>query len=85
MTDAQTLKAMRVSTLVFSLLVLAYAMATRGTKIYDMVSGAYQVTLVGAFVPLVFGLYWKRATTQGRCERGARPRDMAFLFSPRLG
>lgn len=65
MTDAQTLKAMRVSTLVFSLLVLAYAMATRGTKIYDMVSGAYQVTLVGAFVPLAFGLYWKRATTQG--------------------
>jgi Na+/proline symporter len=30
-----------------------------------MVSGAYQVTLVGAFIPLVFGLYWKRATTQG--------------------
>lgn len=28
-------------------------------------SGAYQVPLVGAFVPLVFGLYWKRATTQG--------------------
>jgi Na+/proline symporter len=23
------------------------------------------VTLVGAFVPLVFGLYWRRATTQG--------------------
>ena len=65
MSDAQTLRAMRVSTLVFSLLVLGYAMATRGTKIYDMVSGAYQVTLVGAFVPLVFGLYWKRATTQG--------------------
>ena len=30
-----------------------------------MVSGAYQVTLVGAFVPLAFGLYWKKATTQG--------------------
>jgi SSS family solute:Na+ symporter len=30
-----------------------------------MVSGAYQVTLVGAFIPLTFGLYWKRATTQG--------------------
>jgi Na+/proline symporter len=30
-----------------------------------MVSGAYQVTLVGAFIPLVFGLYWQRATTQG--------------------
>jgi Na+/proline symporter len=37
----------------------------QGTSIYEMVSGAYQVTLVGAFIPLVFGLYWKRATTQG--------------------
>ena len=43
----------------------AYAIALQGTPIYDMVSGAYQVTLVGAFVPLVAGLYWKRATTQG--------------------
>lgn len=65
MNDRQTLKAMRVAVLVFSVMVLGYAMASRGTKIYDMVSGAYQVTLVGAFVPLVFGLYWKRATTQG--------------------
>ncbi len=30
-----------------------------------MVSGAYQVTLVGAFIPLLFGLYWSKATTQG--------------------
>ncbi len=37
----------------------------QGTPIYDLVSSAYQVTLVGAFVPLVFGLYWSRATTQG--------------------
>ena len=37
----------------------------KGTSIYDLVSAAYQVTLVGAFVPLVMGLYWKRATTQG--------------------
>ena len=65
MSDQQTLKAMRIAVLVFSVMVLGYAMASRGTKIYDMVSGAYQVTLVGAFVPLVFGLYWKRATTQG--------------------
>lgn len=65
MSDQQTLKAMRIAVLVFSMLVLGYAMASRGTKIYDMVSGAYQVTLVGAFIPLVFGLYWKRATTQG--------------------
>jgi solute:Na+ symporter, SSS family len=65
MSDAQGLKAMRVTVLVFSGLVLAYAIAMQGTSIYEMVSGAYQVTLVGAFIPLVFGLYWPRATTQG--------------------
>jgi SSS family solute:Na+ symporter len=64
-TDQQELKAMRVTVLVFSAFVLAYAMAMQGTSIYEMVSGAYQVTLVGAFVPLAFGLYWKKATTQG--------------------
>ena len=56
---------MRVTVLVFSGFVLAYAIAMQGTSIYEMVSGAYQVTLVGAFVPLAFGLYWKKATTQG--------------------
>jgi Na+/proline symporter len=30
-----------------------------------MVENAYKVTLVGAFVPLTFGLYWKRATDLG--------------------
>jgi Na+/proline symporter len=30
-----------------------------------MVENAYKVTLVGAFVPLVCGLYWKRATNLG--------------------
>jgi SSS family solute:Na+ symporter len=63
--DKQELRAMRVTVLVFSGLVLAYAIAMQGTSIYEMVSGAYQVTLVGAFVPLAFGLYWKKATTQG--------------------
>ena len=63
--DRQELWTMRVSVLVFSVCVCAYAISTQGTPIYDMVSGAYQVTLVGAFVPLVAGLYWPRATTQG--------------------
>ena len=63
--DQQELRAMRVTVLVFSALVLCYAIAMQGTSIYEMVSGAYQVTLVGAFVPLLFGLYWSRATTQG--------------------
>lgn len=65
MSDALTLKAMRVSVLVFTGCVLTYAITMQGTSIYEMVSGAYQVPLVGAFVPLVFGLYWQRATTQG--------------------
>ena len=63
--DRQELKTMRVTVLVFSTLVLLYAVSMQGTSIYEMVSGAYQVTLVGAFVPLVAGLYWPRATTQG--------------------
>jgi len=63
--DQQELKTMRITVLVFSTLVLLYAIRMQGTSIYEMVSGAYQVTLVGAFVPLVFGLYWKKASTQG--------------------
>jgi SSS family transporter len=63
--DRQELRTMRISVLVFSVCVCVYAIASLGTPIYDMVSGAYQVTLVGAFVPLVAGLYWRRATTQG--------------------
>ncbi|WP_374669763.1 sodium:solute symporter family protein [Ramlibacter sp.] len=65
MSDQATLKAMRISVLVFTGIVLAYAIIMQGTTIYDLVSGAYQVPLVGAFVPLVLGLYWSRATTQG--------------------
>ena len=63
--DQNELLAMRVTVLVFSLLVLSYSIAMQGTPIYELVSGAYQIPLVGAFTPLVFGLYWKRATTQG--------------------
>ncbi len=63
--DQKELKTMRITVLVFSALVLTYAIAMQGTSIYEMVSGAYQVTLVGAFVPLVFGLYWRQASTQG--------------------
>ena len=65
MTDAHTLRAMRISVLVFTICVLTYAITMEGSSIYELVSGAYQVPLVGAFVPLLFGVYWKRATTQG--------------------
>jgi solute:Na+ symporter, SSS family len=65
MSDKATLRAMRLSVLVLAVVVLSYAIIMQGTSIYELVSGAYQVPLVGAFVPLVFGLYWQRATTQG--------------------
>ena len=65
MSDKHELKLMRATVLVFSGLVLGYAISMQGTPIYEMVSGAYQVPLVGAFVPLVAGLYWKKASTQG--------------------
>ena len=65
MSDQQTLKAMRISVLVFTVCVLVYSITMEGSSIYELVAGAYQVPLVGAFVPLAFGVYWKRATTQG--------------------
>jgi len=63
--DRVELRTMRITVLIFSACVCAYAITLQGKPIYEMVSGAYQVTLVGAIVPLTAGLYWKRATTQG--------------------
>lgn len=63
--DKHMLTAMRISIFVFASLVLTFAIVSHGTPIYQMVSAAYQVTLAGAFVPLTFGVYWKKATTQG--------------------
>ena len=86
MSDAATLKAMRISVVVFTAIVLAYAITMQGTSIYEMVSGAYQVPLVGAFVPLVFGLYWARATTQGAVSAVVLGMGVWLLFvaSPAL-
>lgn len=39
--------------------------ANTKSTMYDMVQNAYNVTLVIAFVPLLCGIYWPRATTQG--------------------
>jgi SSS family solute:Na+ symporter len=84
MNDKQQLFAMRVTIVVFATLVLTYAVAMKGTSIYDMVSSAYQVTLVGAFVPLVMGLYWKRATTQGAIVSIAAGLVVWIAFFPQL-
>jgi len=64
LTDRKLLRAMRLVTLGFTVLVTIYAMYSKAS-IFSMVESAYQVTLVMAFVPLVFGVYWKRSTNQG--------------------
>jgi SSS family solute:Na+ symporter len=84
MTDRQQLLAMRVTIVVFAALVLVYAIAMQGTSIYELVSSAYQVTLVGAFIPLVMGLYWKRATTQGAVLSIGAGIAVWLLFFPQI-
>ena len=84
MGDRQQLRAMRWSIVAFAGAVLAYAIAMKGTPIFDLVSSAYQVTLVGAFVPLVFGLYWRRASTQGAIASVAAGIAVWVLFMPQV-
>ncbi len=62
--DRRMLFWMRAVTLCFTVLVTLYAINSKAS-IFKMVENAYQVTLVSAFVPLVCGLYWRRATRQG--------------------
>ena len=64
MSDRKLLKTMRIVTLSFTILVTLYAINSKAS-IFKMVENAYQITLVMAFVPLAFGVYWKRATNQG--------------------
>lgn len=64
MSDRKLLFAMRAVTLIFTILVTLYAVNSEAS-IFKMVENAYQVTLVTAFVPMVAGIYWRRATNQG--------------------
>ncbi|MEA5097424.1 MAG: sodium:solute symporter family protein [Burkholderiaceae bacterium] len=62
--DKQFLLMMRVVVLVFTAIVTLFALNS-GSSIFQMVENAYKVTLVAAFVPLTFGMYWKRANSRG--------------------
>ncbi len=64
MGDRRFLLMLRVILVFFTAGVLLFALNNTSTM-YEMVQNAYKVTLVGAFVPLVCGIYWRRATTQG--------------------
>jgi Na+/proline symporter len=67
LTDEQLLLLTRVVIFCFALLVAIYALWARelNTGLHAMVEAAYKVTLVVAFVPLVAGLFFEKATTQG--------------------
>lgn len=64
MTDHQFLWTMRATVAVFAIAVTVFSLNTNST-IYQLAVGAYKVTLVAALIPLVAGLYWRRATRQG--------------------
>jgi Na+/proline symporter len=64
LSDRKLLASVRVSLLVFASVATCIAVNSTSTM-YEMVQNAYKVTLVGAFVPLAFGVYWKRSSTQG--------------------
>jgi SSS family transporter len=64
MGDKQMLLTLRIILVTFCAGALLFAMNSKSTM-YEMVQNAYNVTLAGAFVPLVAGAYWKRANTQG--------------------
>ncbi len=62
-TDKQLLMTTRISVLVFS--TIATVMACMRSNIYELVGESSILSLVSLFVPLVMGLYWKRANTTG--------------------
>ena len=64
LTDHQLLKIMRVTVLCFTVIVTIFAINSE-LSIFKMVESAYKITLVSAFVPLVFGVYWSRANSLG--------------------
>jgi SSS family transporter len=64
MSDRQFLLTLRIILVTFTAAALLFAVNSKSTM-YEMVQNAYNVTLAGAFVPLLAGAYWKRATTQG--------------------
>lgn len=64
MGDKQFLLTLRIVLVTFTACALLFALNSKSTM-YEMVQNAYNVTLAGAFVPLLAGAYWRRATTQG--------------------
>ena len=58
--DQDLLRVMRITVLCFTVIVTAFAINSE-LSIFKMVESAYKITLVAAFVPLAFGVYWSKA------------------------
>jgi len=63
LTDANLLKIMRLS--LVGVAVVTGSMALSRNNIYELVGESSALSLVSLFVPLIAGLYWKRATATG--------------------
>jgi len=63
-TDAAFLRLMRITVLVLTIAVTAMAL-TSSMSIYQLVNESGKFVLVSSFVPMVAGLFWKRANTAG--------------------
>ena len=64
MDDRGRLRAMRLCMCGLAALTLGLALAS-SASLYEMVAGAYKITLAGAFAPLAGGIFWKGATERG--------------------
>lgn len=64
MSEKTFLTMIRVVLVLFTVAALVFALNSKSTM-YEMIQNAYKVTLVGAFVPLTAGMFWKRATSLG--------------------
>ena len=60
LSDKDLLRVMRITVLCFTVIVTVFAINSH-MSIFKMVESAYKITLVAAFVPLAFGVYWSRA------------------------
>ena len=64
MPEKQMLLMLRMVLVTFALCVMTFALNSQ-SSMFQMVQNAYKVTLVAAFTPLAFGLFWRGATPQG--------------------
>ena len=55
---------MRMTVIAFTGVVTLFALNSQ-LSIFKMVENAYKITLVAAFIPLVFGIYWSKAKPMG--------------------